>query len=394
MLTRKTISPLFPVLLVIYEMSIYLSNDAYLPIMPHMAPALNTTYAWLPFTLTVWFLGAAVTQLFMGPVADRFGRRRTLLVGGAVYVLSSLLCGFASALWPFLIGRFIQGATLGSMVVAGYSTIHDSFEQKKAIQTLAWMSAITIVAPALGPLVGSGILVFGSWRLIFFSLAILATLTLIGHYYFMPETLEERKTKTSAVASYGKILYNWRFMGQAAAASLAIFAVMAWLTAGPWIVSKQFKQPGYYFGIYQVIIFAGFIIGSQAIKPLMNRFSLRKLIIFCLILTVLVSAISFVTSYFFPMESFDFIAEMFAIAICLGISFPVLNRLTIEASDAPMGSRVAMFSAMNTLAAVVASAVIGLVLPITTATLSLVMLAGVVLSTLLYLSTLSWRRKT
>jgi MFS family permease len=390
---RKNASRFFPLLLVIYEISIYLSNDAYLSVLPHMAPALNTSFNWLPFTLTVWFLGAAGAQLFMGPVADRFGRRKTLLVGGAIYVLSSVLCGVSTQLLPFLIGRFMQGAMLGSMVVAGYATIHDSFEQKQAIQTLAWMGAVTIIAPGLGPLIGSGILVFGSWRLIFFSLAVLATLTLIGHFYCMPETTRKPTKKMSALASYREILTNWCYMGQAFAASCAIFAVVAWLTAGPWIVHKQFQQPGYYFGMYQAIIFAGFILGSQLVKPLMNRFALRKLVIFCLTLTVLVSAISFLTSYFFPMQAADFIAEMFAIAVCLGISFPVLNRLTIEASDVSMGARVAMFSAIVSVSAVLASTVVGLTLPITTVGLSLIMLAGVVLATLLYCSTKPWKHR-
>jgi DHA1 family multidrug/chloramphenicol efflux transport protein-like MFS transporter len=352
-----------------------------------MAGPLNTTASWLPFTLTLWFLGSAITQLFMGPIADRFGRRRTLIGGGIIYALSSILCGLSTGLWPFLIGRFLQGAMLGSMVVAGYATIHDSYDQKTAIQTLAWMGAITVVAPALGPLFGSAILAFDNWRMIFFSLAGLATLTLIGHYYVMPETSQAEKEPSSAIQVYGKILRNWRFMGQACAASCAIFAVIAWLTAGPWIVAEQFKQPGYYFGLYQAVIFVGFIIGSQLVKPLMKRFLLRKLVIFCLTLTVLVTAISFLTSYFYPQESIDFILEMCAIAVCLGISFPVLNRLAIESSDMPMGSRVAMFSATNTVAAVFASVVIGLVLPITTGVLSLIMFAGVALSVMLYVST-------
>ena len=391
MYAKKAISHLFPIFLVIYEISLYLSNDAYLPILPHMAEALKTTVDWLPYTLTFWYTGYAGTQLFMGPVTDRFGRRRTLLTGGAIYVLGSLLCGFSTQLLPFLVGRFIQGATLGSMVVAGYATIHDSFEQKAAIQTLAWMAAVTIVGPALGPLFGSAILIFGSWRWIFFSLAILATLSLIGHYYVMPETNHPRKNKISALKVYKRLVFNWRFTGQACAASCAIFAVISWLTAGPWIVSEQFKEPGYYFGIYQAIIFMGFIVGSQLVKPLMKLFFLRKLVIFSLTLTALASATSFVTCYFFPLESIDFLIEMFAIAVCLGISFPILNRLTIEASDESMGARVAMFSAINTVAALLASVVVGLALPITTGELSLIMLVGVALSVALYCSTKPWR---
>lgn len=384
---NKTLSRLFPFFLVLYEISIYLSNDAYLPVLPHMGAALNTSAEWLPFTLTVWFLGAASTQLIMGSIADRFGRRRTLLCGGIVYVFSLILCGLSTQLLPFLIARFLQGAMAASMVAAGYSTIHDSYDQKKAIKLLAWMGAISLLAPALGPLVGSGILAFGSWHWIFFSLAGLAALSLIAHSYVMPETTTEKNQKADPIASYLQLIRSWRFMGQAFAASAMIFGVIAWVASGPWIVHTQFKEPGYYFGIYQAIILTGFFIGSQLVKLLMRRFTLRQLVVFCLFLPVVVSAAAFFTSHYSLMQSSSFIGAMFIIAICLGVAFPVLNRLTIEASDAPMGARVSMFATTGTIAAVISSIAVQQSLPITTAGLSLILLAGAVASVVLYIST-------
>jgi DHA1 family multidrug/chloramphenicol efflux transport protein-like MFS transporter len=66
---------IFPILLALYEICTYLSNDAYLPALPHIANDLSTTNHLVQLTLTTWFMGSASMQLFLGPLADKVGRR-------------------------------------------------------------------------------------------------------------------------------------------------------------------------------------------------------------------------------------------------------------------------------------------------------------------------------
>lgn len=102
-------SPLFPLLVVLYEIAVYLSNDAYVPAMPHIATQLSASYHLLQLTITICFLGSAISQLFLGPISDHFGRRLVVLLGGMVFLASTLTCGLSHSITVLLIARFVQG---------------------------------------------------------------------------------------------------------------------------------------------------------------------------------------------------------------------------------------------------------------------------------------------
>jgi len=85
-MTEKILN-LFPIVMVFYEISNYLANDAYLPAMPRIANQLHTTNHLVQLTLTAFFLGNATMQLILGPISDRYGRRMLLLSGGVVFII-------------------------------------------------------------------------------------------------------------------------------------------------------------------------------------------------------------------------------------------------------------------------------------------------------------------
>lgn len=182
----------FSYLLVIYEIVAYFSNDAYLPALPKITREFNTTHSVIQITIVAWFAGSASIQLLLGPMIDFVGRRPVLLAGALVFVLSTLGCATTNSIHLLIILRFIQGATIPTMLVAGYATIHDSFDSQKAIKVLATMNGFIILAPAIGPLFGSFILLFGEWPLIFYTLSIAGLFILIGLYMKMPETAVNR----------------------------------------------------------------------------------------------------------------------------------------------------------------------------------------------------------
>src|SRR5579883_399237 len=93
---QEKILALFPFLLVFYEITNYLANDMYLPALPSLATDLGITPHLAQQTLTTWFLGSASLQLFLGPLSDRLGRRPILLGGGAVFILSTIVCAMTT----------------------------------------------------------------------------------------------------------------------------------------------------------------------------------------------------------------------------------------------------------------------------------------------------------
>jgi DHA1 family multidrug/chloramphenicol efflux transport protein-like MFS transporter len=337
---------LFPFLLVIYEISNYLANDAYLPAMPMIVTQLQTTNHLVQLTLTAFFLGNATMQLMLGPVSDKYGRRTVLLGGGLVFVLTTMICAFSTSIYTLLIARFFQGSAVTSMIVAGYATVHAMYTQVKAIKTLAWMSSITVLAPALGPLFGALILLVGGWRWIFIILTVWSALALIALYRYMPETCETSSEVPSKkiITQYYHVLINWNFMQPTLALSLLFSAMIAWIAAGPFLVIESFHRTSITFGLIQGMVFGSFIVGTQVVRRFIGKMPISQIKKTSIALACFSGFLSLAFSLVAVERLFDVVFPMMLFAFGSGIGFPVFNRMAIEGSEEPMGIKMALFS--------------------------------------------------
>lgn len=339
---------LFPFILVIYEISMYLSNDMYLPALPQMMHDLSLTSAHAQLTITMWFLGSAMMPLFMGALADRFGRRNTLLIGGILYVLSGVLCALAINEYTLLIPRIVQGAMISSMMVAGYACIHELYAQKDAIRVLAIMGSISVLAPALGPLLGAVLLLFASWRWIFWFIALLAAAMLVLLFYYMPESLpvaERQPLHFKAIArNYKAVLFNRRFILLMLVLGLNFLGFIGWVTTGPLLVIDSLKYSAIAFGWMQAIVFGAFIVGSHYVNVLMEKHSAISIINIALGICLISGIALWLVAGIWPDHFYFFLAAITVFSFGSAIAFAPLNRLIIETSSLPMGIRVAMFT--------------------------------------------------
>ncbi len=354
--------PLFPILLVLYEIAIYFSNDAYLPALPKIATDLATSHHLVQLTLTLWFLGSATMQLILGPISDRYGRKPVLLAGGCLFVITCILCGLTHNITLLLIFRFIQGATITSMIIPGYAAIHEYFDHEQAIHTLALMGSITVLAPSLGPLFGVLILFVGSWRWIFLLLALWSAIMLTLLYFKMPETNlhgEEHPIHPKKIAkNYFEIISNKIFMARLFCFCFLFGAMIAWIAAGPFLVISEFHHSSLLFAIMQVMVFGCFILCTRSVKLLMNHFKKELIVHLGLILALVGAFLSMLFAIVLPQGLWFMIIAMMLIAAGSGLSFPILNRLAIDASLAPMGARMAILSTAMSVLAVLGSGLI------------------------------------
>lgn len=356
---------LFSLLLVFYEIATYLSNDAYIPALPAVAHEFITTHHMVQLTFAMWFLGGLSVQIFLGPLSDRYGRRPVILIGGVIFVISTLVCAFAFNINILLLGRYLQGAAVPSMIIAGYAAIHESLESNEAVQILAKMQSITVLAPAFGPLLGGILLTVVSWHWVFGLLAIWASFALIMLYFKMPETLpkEKRQTKIhigNIASQYYRLLINMNFMKNILAGGMLVGTLIAWMLAGPFLIISEYHFNSVYFGVFQALIFGSFIFGSQLIKYLMIKNNLDKLIIKALWLVLLSAIASVVITYYSPHLLVGLIAMFMLVAFGVGLCFPILIRLAIEKSEEPMGARISMVSMVQFFSSVLAAGIVSI----------------------------------
>ncbi len=342
---KRTNLALFPYILVLYEVSVYLSNDMYLPSMPTIAKDLFLSKAQIQNTLTMWFLGASCLQFILGPLSDRFGRRVVIMVGGVFFILSSAICAVAESYYLFLAARFVQGTTVGSVVVAGNAAIHELFDTKQAIKILAIMGAVTILAPAFGPLCGALLTQFASWRYIFWFLFILSLSTIIGLFVIMPESLQHKHPLHIGRISrhYMQILSNKNFMLPNIGYSCLIAIFFFWMFDAPFLMINVYGSSPLYYGLSQAAIFSCFFVGAWITKQCISKFPLVKIVRVSIACTLL-GTILFVLVALYLDSIYLSVACMMIISTGSSILFGPVNRIAIEASSEPMGIRTAVFS--------------------------------------------------
>ncbi|MFN7662183.1 MAG: multidrug effflux MFS transporter [Alphaproteobacteria bacterium] len=334
----------FPYALVMYEAVVYLANDMYLPSLPTIAHDLNTSQDMVQYTLSLWFLGTCGLQIFLGPLSDYFGRRSVLLGGAVLFFLSTFMCAYAVSIEMLLVARFLQGAVVGTVTVAGYAAIHEFFDGPRTVQLLSVMASIIVLAPAAGPIVGAWILGSYSWRVIFLVLAWMGIGGMVGIYITMPShKLRVKSLLRNVIKDYQLLLKNRRFMRYALSFCLIISSFFIWIVEGPFVVIEGLHLTPKAFGWMQVMIFGCFGVGGLIAKKLISLYPVRRVIQVAMVV-ILLGASLFVLFSATHQVWWVVTGGVMVIALGAALGFGSLNRLAIESAQASMANRTAAFS--------------------------------------------------
>lgn len=338
----------FPFFVGLYETTIYLSNDMYLPALPQIKEALNTSIENAQDTMTMWFLGAAAFQFIVGPLSDRFGRRPILFSGAFIFILGCFISTITKNIDTFLIARFMQGVGVPTCIVTSYALIHEYFSTKKAIQVLAWMGSIIVLGPAVGPLIGSVILSFSSWQTIFLILTIFSIIPVFALFKVMPESKHIGKGHPiifkRILRNYITTFSNHKFMGYTLTFSINLFPPVAWVIVGPFLVIEKFSLSEVDFALIQIEVCGAYVISCFVVNKILERFNHIPLLKFGQSLCFTSACLGVLLSSIF--ESNLNVLTMTLVLFSIGNAFvlAISNRMAIESSSLPKGVVLSSFS--------------------------------------------------
>ena len=229
--------------------------------------------------IIAYTMGFGVGQLFWGPLADRFGRKPTLLAGIAVYVCFALVCSAAPSFELLIAGRAFQGAAAAATRVIVLAMVRDLFEGEAMARVMSLVAMVFMVVPVLAPSVGQLILTVGPWQSIFWVLAIYGAV--IGAWAFLriPETLRDEHRRTlhlSDLAEGAKAVVTDRQSLGYTLAQTALFAgLLAYISSIQQIVFDVFKRPEL-IGVVFGAVAAPMALASFTNSKLVGRFGLRR----------------------------------------------------------------------------------------------------------------------
>lgn len=246
--------------------TVCMETDIYVPAFPDMKLFFSTTAEAIQKILSVNFIGICLGSLLFGPLSDSFGRKRTLQLGLVVFSLASWGCLFFTNFDLFLLCRFIQGIGAAAPMVISFAMILEQYEAKKVAQLCGALNLFITGVMATAPVIGSYLNIYFGWQANFFVIAILATSSLFGSLWFIPETLSS-KDRTSfslmiIIKNYGIVLTSFRFIAASFICYLLFSGLVVFISNLSLIFIDYLGVPKASYGFYQASSPAAFALFS------------------------------------------------------------------------------------------------------------------------------------
>lgn len=266
------------VLLVVTSIITPLSLDMYTPAIPHMTEYFSTSAGMVNFTLVGYFLFFAIGLLIFGPLSDRYGRKKILLVGVFSYTVASAACALSPTI-EFLVGaRIIQALGAGAMSAVSTAIVKDAIVAEKREMILSIVQVMFVVGPVLAPVIGALILQVSDWRMTFWVLAIVGVFCSVLSLMFS-ETLTEKDryegTVFGSIKQLGVVAKHKGFSAFLGIVALFNLPFMAYIAVGSYIYISFFGmgeiEYSFFFAAASLLTAVGPFIWLKASKYMSAR---------------------------------------------------------------------------------------------------------------------------
>jgi len=334
-------------------------TDLYLPSLPLLAKYFQTSAPNAQLSLSLSMLGLALGQLLIGPLSDKYGRKKPLLFCMWLFVFSTVACLFSYDIYSFLLFRLIQGMAGAGGVVLSKSIPTDMFTGKELARYIAIISAINGIAPVLSPVIGGVLLQFTNWKGVFIVLLAIGVIILILSYYLkesLPLNKRSDKSTFSTFIALGKVFRNPTYVYNTFTLVMAFVALFSYIASSPFIIQEHYGYSPLVFSLCFSLNAFGIVIGSM----LSMRFKQLRNSIIVGSAGLLIFAITTALCLFNDVPFIYFESSLIIMLLFIGILLPSSTALALDSERENAGAASAAIGALTFLAGSICSPLVGL----------------------------------
>ena len=254
------------------------------PALPVLATTFGSDISIAQMTVSLYMVGIACSQIIMGPLSDRFGRRPVLLAGLALMVAASAACIFAETLPQLIAARFLQALGGATGMVVSRAIIRDLYSRDRISSMISLVIAVMMIAQMLSPLTGGLLETAFGWRAIFYLITAASLTITVIIALMLPETRRERAAGSSFRRDIGGLVTSRAFIGYMSCQVLASQIIFTFAGGGPYIVVTQMGRSSAEYGVWFATSGFAYLVGNLFCVRFAPRYQLERLIWFGLAL--------------------------------------------------------------------------------------------------------------
>lgn len=257
------------------------SMALYTPAMPEIVRAFGTTEAAVKLTLSLYFAGFALAQLFCGPLSDGFGRRPVTIAFMGIYLAASVVCLFSPGIEVLIAARFMQGVGAAAGVAISRAIVRDLFTHERSARIMNMIGIILAVGPAFSPVIGGVTMELFGWHAIFVLMVAFGLGIVLAAVFVMRETVTRDLSRIRPMAiarSYGTLLTSRYFMYSSLMLAGTIGALYVLATMLPFILINRVGLTATQFGLSMLAQSGSYFFGSVAARFIMPKLGSRGLV--------------------------------------------------------------------------------------------------------------------
>lgn len=340
------------------------SIDMYLPGFKSIAKDLDTDVPNVSLSLATFFIGISAGQLLYGPLLDKFGRKKPLYFGLALFTLSSVSCVFVTSIDQLVVIRFIQAIGCCSASVAAIAMVRDLFTVEESPKVFASLMLVIAVSPMLAPTAGGYLIAALGWKSVFVFLGLMAVFMLLASIWGLPESYKPDPNYSlkpnPILGNFISVLKEPNFYTYALVSAITFSGLFAYVSSSPVVFMDIYKVSETGYGWIFALLSVFFIGFSQVNSYILRWFSSKTIVFWALLAQCIFSVLFLLAALYNLLNLYTTVTFIALFLACLGFINPNTSALSLAPFKKNAGSASALMGALQMGLGALASAAISM----------------------------------
>lgn len=334
-----SVPPRLLLALALLSASAPLAIDFYLPSFPQIGSDLGAAASNVQLTLTAFLIGLALGQIAWGPISDRFGRLKPLLIGSVVAAVAGVLAALAPTVELLIVARFVQALAAAAGIVMARAIVADVLHGFAAARAMSIMMSISGIAPIVAPVIGGAIAGFVPWRGVLGIVAAIALLQVVVVLLVIRESLPvERRSRRVEYADLGRLLAKPAFLGYTLTQALTFATLMTYVSSSSFLYQSVIGTSAAVYGIGFAVNAAFLTVAGLVSARLAKRQVHPARIIRSAQPVLAIGAMLVLVVALLPVPKVLILLPILVVTTCVGLIMGNTGALAIEQARPSVGS--------------------------------------------------------